>query len=76
MRVSGSVASVDIAAAAMREKGLDPENDKPTRTDFVRRVTLQLNDMHRKGKAEKIGRGPAMRGSWPALSRPRVPWYH
>jgi hypothetical protein len=24
---------------AMREKGLDPENDKPTRTDVVRRVS-------------------------------------
>jgi hypothetical protein len=32
-----------------------------TRTDFVRRVTLQLNDMVRKGKVEKIGRGRAMR---------------
>jgi hypothetical protein len=31
------------------------------RTDFVRRVTLQLNDMVRKSKVEKIGRGRAMR---------------
>jgi hypothetical protein len=36
MRVSGTVSSFEIAAAAMRDKGLDPENDKPTRTDFVR----------------------------------------
>jgi hypothetical protein len=42
----------------MRDKGLDPENDKPTRTDFVRRVAL--GDMQHKGKVEKIGRGPAM----------------
>ena len=61
MRISDSVASVEIAASAMRDKGLDPENDPVTRTDFVRRVTLQLNDMYRKGKAEKIGRGRAMR---------------
>ena len=61
MRIGDSVASTEIAAAAMRDKGLDPENDPATRTDFVRRVTLQLNDMHRKGKAEKIGRGRAMR---------------
>lgn len=27
----------------------------------MRRVTLQLNDMVRKGKVEKIGRGRAMR---------------
>jgi hypothetical protein len=61
MRISGSVASVHIAASAMRDKGLDPENDKPTRTDFVRRVSLALGDMQRKGKVEKIGRGRAMR---------------
>jgi hypothetical protein len=45
----------------MRDKGLDPENDKPTRTDFVRRVGLALGDMHRKGKVAEIGRGRAMR---------------
>jgi hypothetical protein len=61
MRISGTVSSFEIAADAMRNKGLDPENDKPTRIDFVRRVTLQLNDMYRKGKAEKIGRGRTMR---------------
>jgi deoxyribodipyrimidine photolyase-like uncharacterized protein len=60
MRVSGMVTSHEIAAEAMRDKGLDPENDSVTRTDFVRRVTLQLNDMVRKGKVEKIGRGRAM----------------
>jgi hypothetical protein len=42
-------------------KGLDPDNDKPTRTDFVRPVSLALGDMQRKGKVEKIGRGRAMR---------------
>jgi hypothetical protein len=61
MRMIDSVASVEIAAAAMRDKGLDPDNDRVTRTDFVRRVTLQLNDMQRKGKAEKVGRGRAVR---------------
>ena len=61
MRVSGTVASADIALAAMRDKGLDPETDPATRTDFVRRVGLQLNDMQRKGKVEKIGRGRALR---------------
>jgi hypothetical protein len=38
-----------------------------TRTDFVRRIGLQLNDMFRKGKVEKIGRGRAMR--WKLASR-------
>ncbi len=61
MRISGTVTSFEIAAQAMRDKGLDPENDKPTRADFVRRIALALGDMHRKGKVEKIGRGRALR---------------
>ena len=68
MRTCGSVASGDIATAAMREKGLDPDNDPVIRTDFVRRVTLQLNDLVRKGKVEKIGRGRAMR--WQLARQP------
>ena len=32
-----------------------------TRTDFVRRVGLQLNAMHRDGKIERIGKGRALR---------------
>jgi hypothetical protein len=61
LRAGGTVMSFDVAAQAMRDKGLDPDNDKPTRTDFVRRVALALGEMHRKGKVEKIGRGRAMR---------------
>jgi hypothetical protein len=45
----------------MRDKGLDPDNDPVTRTDFVRRVGLQLNDVARKGKVERVGRGRALR---------------
>jgi hypothetical protein len=58
MRISGTVSSFEIAASAMREKGLDPDNDPVTRTDFVRRVTLQLNDLVRKGRRRK-GHGSA-----------------
>jgi hypothetical protein len=61
MRERGTVTSLEIATKAMQDKGLDHEVDPVTRTDFVRRVTLQLNDMQRKGKVEKIGRGRAMR---------------
>jgi hypothetical protein len=45
----------------MRHKGLDPDNDPVTRTDFVRRVTLQLNDLVRKERVDKVGRGRAIR---------------
>jgi hypothetical protein len=49
--------------ARMRDRGLDPESDPVTRTDFVRRITLQLNDMVRKGKIEKIVAGSRCDGS-------------
>jgi hypothetical protein len=61
MRLGGTVTSFEVAAQAMRDKGLEPENDKSTRTDFVRRVALALGDMQRKGKVEKIGKGRALR---------------
>src|SRR6266852_4785950 len=61
LRERGEIASADVAVAAMRDKGLDPNNDPVTRTDFVRRVGLQLNDMARKGKVERIGKGRALR---------------
>ena len=75
MRISGMVASAEIAVAAMRDKGLDSENDSVTRTDFVRRVTLQLNDLVRKSKVEKIGRGRAMKWKLARyLAGHGVPW--
>jgi hypothetical protein len=40
---------------------MDPDHDLETRTDFVRHVTMQLNDMARKGKVERIGKGRALR---------------
>jgi hypothetical protein len=61
LRLNETVNSLEIAAKAMQDKGLDPERDPVTRTDFVRRVTLQLNTLERKHKVEKIGRGRAMR---------------
>lgn len=61
LRELGEISSADVAIAAMRDKGLDPDNDPETRTDFVRRVGLQLSDMHRKGKIERLGRGKALR---------------
>jgi hypothetical protein len=56
-----SAVSASLREISMRDKGLDPRNDKPTRTDFVRRVALALGHMQRKGEVEKVGRGRAMR---------------
>jgi hypothetical protein len=61
LRERGEIASADVAVQAMRNKGLDAEHDPVTRTDFVRRVGLQLNDMARKGKVERVGKGRALR---------------
>lgn len=61
MREQGEVTSAGVAAQAMRDKGLDPENDRTTRTDFVRRVGLQLNAMQRDGKIERLGKGSSLR---------------
>lgn len=61
LRQNGVISSADVAVAAMRDKGLDPDNDQATRNDFVRRVGLQLGEMHRKGKLERIGKGASLR---------------
>jgi hypothetical protein len=61
LREHGTINSAEVAAQAMRDKGLDPDADRVTRTDFVRRVGLQLNAMQRDGKIERIGKGSALR---------------
>jgi hypothetical protein len=55
------IASVEIAADAMRDKGLDPDAGPETRTDFTRRITAQLSALAREGKVERVGKGRAMR---------------
>src|SRR5439155_15670602 len=35
MRERGEISSLDVAAQAMLDKGLDPDHDPVTRTDFV-----------------------------------------
>lgn len=61
LRENREIAAADVAAQAMRDKGLHPDNDPETRTDFVRRVGLQLNDMARKGKVARSGKGRMLR---------------
>src|SRR3954471_2974996 len=61
IRQHGTISSADVAVQAMRDKGLDPETDPVTRTDFVRRIGLQLNALQRDGKIERIGKGKALR---------------
>jgi hypothetical protein len=60
IREHGTISSADVAVQAMRDKGLDPNTDPVTRTDFVRRVGLQLNALQRDGKIERIGKAKAL----------------
>jgi hypothetical protein len=61
------IASADIAADAMRNKGLDPEASPAIRTDFGRRVTAQPSALAREGKVKRVGKGRAMRWRLPAI---------
>jgi hypothetical protein len=57
MRDGREISSTDIADEAMRDKGLDPHNDSKTRTDFQRRIVMQLSHMYRDGVLVKTGLG-------------------
>ncbi|CAO3431955.1 hypothetical protein [Azospirillum doebereinerae] len=59
------VAAEEIAVAAMRDKGLDPE-DRKTRSDFTQRVLNTLTALKGKGTVEKIGNGLGARWRLPA----------
>jgi len=61
LREHGTTSSKDVAVQAMRDKGLNPETDPVTRTDFVRRVGLQLNALQRDGKIERTGKESTLR---------------
>jgi hypothetical protein len=63
------IASVEIAAEAMRDNGLDPDADPETRTDFTRRVTAQLSALARDDKVKRVGKGRAMRWRLPAADQ-------
>ena len=45
----------------MKEKGLDPEKNRKTRADFVRRILVSLYDLRKAGVIEKIGHGLGVR---------------
>lgn len=45
----------------MTDKGLSFDRDRRTRIEFGRRITMQLNDMARKGKVAKVGFGRSVR---------------
>jgi hypothetical protein len=60
LRAGGTVTTLDIANRAMEEKEL-PLGDRRIRTEFCRRINMQLNAMRRERKVERIGEGRAAR---------------
>ena len=61
LREKGSIRADDVAVLAMRDKGMDPEADRKTRADFIRRILVSLRDMRKAGYVEKIGHGRGVR---------------
>jgi predicted transcriptional regulator len=67
MRGGGTVAAIAVAKRAIEEKGLSFE-DRRVRTEFCRRITMQLNHMRRERKVEKIGMGRGVK--WKLAKEP------
>ncbi len=61
LRGSGTIRADDVAVLAMREKGLDSEADRKTRSDFVRRILVSLHDLRKAGMIDKVGHGRGVR---------------
>lgn len=57
LREIGTVKADDIAVRAMKEKGLDPENNRKLRSDFIRRILVALHDLRDADEIEKVGHG-------------------
>ena len=57
----GEIAAIDVVRKAMADKGLSFDGDRRTRTEFARRITMQLNGMARQGKITKLGFGRSVR---------------
>ena len=60
LRTNGDVCAAEIAAQAMRDKGLDP-TDKKLRTNFAQRFLTSLHDLRKAGTVERIGGGKGVR---------------
>lgn len=61
LRERGAVTAVEVAAQAMRDKGLDPEADTKLRINFAQRILTSLHDLQKKGTIERIGAGRGVR---------------
>ncbi|MGA7713169.1 MAG: hypothetical protein WCA81_14790 [Rhizomicrobium sp.] len=65
LREKGTVRADDVAVQAMKDNGMDPDADRKTRADFIRRILVSLHDLRKAGMIEKMGHGRGVR--WKAL---------
>jgi hypothetical protein len=61
LREKGSITAVEVAAQAMRDKGLDPDADKKLRVNFSQRILTSLHDLRKAGEVIKSGDGRGVR---------------
>lgn len=61
LRKKGTIRADDVAVQAMKDKGMDPEKDRKTRADFVRRILVSLHDLRKANMIDKIGHGRGVR---------------
>jgi hypothetical protein len=57
LREKDAVRADEISVQAMKDKGLDPEADRKTRTDFNRRILVSLHDLMKANVIKKVGHG-------------------
>ena len=61
LREKETVRADEISVQAMKDKGLDPDKDRKTRTDFNRRILVSLHDLVKANAVEKVGHGRGVR---------------
>ncbi len=66
IREKGTIRADDVSVQAMKDKGMDPEADRKTRSGFTRRILVSLHDLRKAGMIENIGEGRGVR--WTAKS--------
>lgn len=57
LRERGTIRADEISVQTMKDKGLDPQAGRKTRTDFNRRIPASLHDLMKANVIEKVGRG-------------------
>lgn len=68
LREYRTIKAETVAIQAMKDKGMDPDKDRKTRSDFTRRILVTLHDLRKAGYIEKTGHGRGVK--WTAKELP------